>query len=71
MAESIGVTLLRESSWCPIQGLTQAQARALETLGEELSATDSETGETTSLIHCRFTTSGIWEVRVADAIGLV
>ena len=34
-------------------------------------ATDSETGETTSLIQCRFTTSGVWEVRVAEAIGLV
>ena len=72
MAESIGVTRLQESSWCPIQGLTDAQARTLEALGEELSATDSETGETTSLIHCRQTpTSGAWEVRVAEAIGLV
>jgi 5-methylcytosine-specific restriction endonuclease McrBC regulatory subunit McrC len=43
----------------------------LEALGEELSAADSETGETTSLIRCRFTTSGVWEVRVADAIGLI
>ena len=71
MAESIGVTRLKESSWCPVQGLTQAQARTLEALGEELSATDSETGETTSLIRCRFTTAGVWEVRVAEAIGLV
>jgi len=40
-------------------------------LGEELSATGADTGERTSLIQCRFTTSGVWEVRVADAIGLV
>lgn len=71
MAESSGVTRLRESSWCPVHGLTQPQARALEVLGEELSADDGESGETTSLIRCRFTTSGVWEVRVADAIGLI
>jgi 5-methylcytosine-specific restriction endonuclease McrBC regulatory subunit McrC len=71
MAESIGVTRLQESTWCPVRGLTQDQARTLEALGEELSATDSQTGETTSLIQCKYTTSGVWEVRVADAIGLV
>ena len=71
MAESIDVTRLRESTWCPVQGLTEEQACAFEALGQELSATDSETGETTSLIQCRYTTSGVWEVRVADAIGLV
>src|SRR3954462_4015633 len=71
MAQSIDVTRLRESTWCAIEGLTREQARALEALGEELSATDGETGEKTSLIQCRFTTSGKWEVRVAEAIGLI
>lgn len=65
------MTRLEESKWCPVLGLTQKQARTLEALGKELSATDEESGEATSLIQCRFTTSGIWEVRVADAIGLV
>jgi len=71
MAKSSGVTRLQESAWYPLHRLTQPQARTLEALGEELSAADSETGETTSLIKCRFTTSGVWEVRVADAIGLI
>ena len=71
MAEPVRVTRLRESMWCPVEGLTQEQARTLEALGVELSATDSDTGDTTSLIQCRYTTAGVWEVRVAEAIGLV
>lgn len=71
MAESSELEPIRESTWCPVPGLKPEEARTLEALGVELSATDSETGETTSLIQCRYTTSGVWEIRVADAIGLI
>lgn len=66
------MTRLQESSWVAVPGLTPEQARALEALGSELSAADEDDPESaTSLIQCRYTTSDVWEVRVADAIGLV
>jgi 5-methylcytosine-specific restriction enzyme subunit McrC len=72
MAESSRVTRLQESSWSAVPGLTQEQARALETLGSELAAGDEDDPDrSTSLIQCRYTTNGVWEVRVADAIGVV
>lgn len=71
MADSIDVTRLQEATWCRMPGLTREQAVALERLGMELSAADKDTNEATSLIQCRYTTSGVWEVRVSDAIGLV
>lgn len=71
MAEPEVLTRLRESTWSSVPGLTHLQARALEALGEELSATDEDSGERTSLIQVRFTSSGLGQVRVAEAIGLV
>lgn len=62
---------LVESQWCPIPDLVREEAQALEALGRELSASDDETGEDTSLIQCRYTTKGQWEVRVAEAVGLI
>ena len=76
MAEPAGLTPLQESVWCAIPGLTTQQALTLETLGKELSAKEppieeGEDGQTASLIQCRSTTAGTWEVRVAEAVGLI
>lgn len=68
------MTTLQESRWVDVPELTAQQALALEALGQQLAvgqaAVDDE-GNNPSLVQCRKSTAGVWQVKVKECIGVL
>lgn len=70
------VHTIEESTWAPVP-LTRELADALEQAGQRLASnaswwgTPDEERDSGSLIRCRQRTSGDWQVRVYDAVGVI
>jgi len=70
-------TITVEESTSALIELSVAEAKALQQLGSRLASkkewwgAESDTTQERSVIRCRPDASGLWEVRVSDAVGLI